>query len=63
MYTSGGHQNKATTAKKYWLWYHKLQEKKKKKVLRPFWKYEVVVLIYLAAIAQKENTKKQIKNP
>lgn len=25
-------------------------------------KYEVAVLIYLAAIAQKENTKKQIKN-
>lgn len=39
------------------------RRKKKKKALRPFWKYEVAVLIYLAAIAQEENTKKQIKPP
>jgi len=61
MYTPGGHQNRATTTKKYCLWCHELQ--KKKKALRSFWKYEVALLIYLAETAQKENTKKQIKKP
>lgn len=42
------------------------QEKKRKAkaiTLRTFWKNEVAMLIYLAAIAQKENTKNQIKYP
>lgn len=67
MYTSDGHQNKATTTKKHIdfnvMNYQKKKRKAKAITLRTFWKNDVAILIYLASIAQKENTKNQIKYP